>query len=76
VRTPDPQLTLAVLIRAEPRAKVARRLDAFRLALLGETAAYVAEHVFPSERQVRTWVARDNGSGASPTGGATGWAAC
>jgi transposase len=72
VRTPDPHFNLAELIGSEARAKVARRRDAVRLALLGETAADVAEHVFLSERQVRTWVARNNGSGAYPTGGATG----
>ena len=52
---------LAELIRAEPRAKVARRLTAVRLARLGSTAAQVAEQVFLSERQVRAWVARYNG---------------
>ena len=54
---------LAELIRAQPRAKVARRLTAVRLALLGSTAAQVAGHVFLSERQVRTWVARYNDGG-------------
>ena len=54
---------LADLIRGEPRAKVARRLAAVRLALLGTTAPRVAEQVLLSERQVRTWVARYNGGG-------------
>lgn len=54
---------LAELIHAEPRAKVARRLTAVRLALLGSTAAQVAGHVFLCERQVRTWVARYNDGG-------------
>src|SRR3954468_19337891 len=54
---------LAELIRAEPRARVARRLTAVRLALLGQTAARVAGQVFLSERQVRTWVARYNAGG-------------
>jgi transposase len=55
---------LAELIRAEPRAKVARRLTAVRLALLGSTAAQVGEQVFLSERQARAWVARYNGGSA------------
>jgi transposase len=54
---------LAELIRTQPRAKVARRLTAVRLALLGHTAADVAERVLLSERQVRTWVARYNDGG-------------
>ena len=56
-RTPD---QLAELIRAESHAKVARRLAAIRLALLGHTAPQIAGEVFLSERQVRTWVARYN----------------
>ena len=55
---------LADLIRVERRAKVARRLDAVRLAMLGHTAAEVAERVLLSDRQVRTWVARYNDGGA------------
>jgi transposase len=55
---------LAELIRSQPRAKVARRLAAVRLALLGATAAQVAEQVFLSERQVRAWIARYNGGSA------------
>ena len=51
---------LAELVRVEPHAKVARRLAAVRLALLGHTAPQIAERVFLSERQVRTWVARYN----------------
>jgi transposase len=51
-------------IRAEPRARVARRLMAVRLALLGRTAGRVAAEVLLSRRQVRTWVARDNADGA------------
>jgi transposase len=54
---------LAELIRAEPRARVARRLSAVRLALLGQTAATIAGQVLLSERQVRTWVARYNAGG-------------
>ena len=54
---------LAELIRSEPRAKVARRLTAVRLALLGSTAADVARQVLLSERQVRAWVSRYNGGG-------------
>jgi transposase len=54
---------LAELVRAEPRARVARRLTAVRLALLGHTAAEVAEQVLLSERSVRAWVARYNTGG-------------
>ena len=54
---------LAAAIRAEPRARVARRLTAVRLARLGHTAAGVAGQVLLSERQVRTWVARYNAGG-------------
>src|SRR5262249_31940873 len=54
---------LADLIRAEPRARVSRRLAAVRLALLGHTAAQVAGQVVLSDRQVRTWVARYNAGG-------------
>jgi transposase len=59
-RTPD---QLADLIRSEPRARVARRLAAVRLALLGGTAPDVAGQVVLSERQVRAWVARYNAGG-------------
>jgi len=59
-RTPD---QLAELIRGEPRARLARRLTAVRLALLGRTAARVAAEVLLSERQVRTWVGRYNAGG-------------
>jgi transposase len=55
--TPD---QLAELIRTQPRAKVARRLTAVRLALLGHTASDAAARVLLSERQVRAWVARYN----------------
>jgi transposase len=55
---------LTELIRAEPRARVARRLGAVRLALLGHTAPDVAERVLLSERSVRAWVARYNAGGA------------
>src|SRR4051794_26775040 len=54
---------LAERIRAEPRARVARRLAAVRLALLGHTAPDVAEHALLSERQARAWVARYNDGG-------------
>lgn len=59
--TPD---QLFALIRAEGRAKVARRLDAVRLAMIGHTAAEVAERVLGSERPVRAWVARYNAGGS------------
>jgi transposase len=54
---------LADRIRTEPRAKVARRLTAVRLALLGQTAAQVAGPVVLSERQVRTRISRYNAGG-------------
>jgi transposase len=53
----------ADLIRAEARAKRARRLSAVRLALLGQPAPAIAAQVLLSERQVRTWVARYNAHG-------------
>jgi transposase len=56
---------LAELIRSQPQARVARRLAAVRLALLGHTAPDVAERVLLSERQVRTWVARYNAGGTA-----------
>lgn len=55
---------LAGRIRSEPRARVARRLMAVRLALLGRAAAAIAAEVLLSERQVYAWVARYNASGA------------
>jgi len=54
---------LADLIRAEPRAKIARRLGVVRLAVLGRTAPDVAAQVLLSERPVRTWLARYNTGG-------------
>src|SRR5262245_47106061 len=54
---------LTTLIRAEHRAKRARRLAAVRLALLGHSAGAIAEQVLLSERQVRTWIGRYNESG-------------
>src|SRR5262252_9300941 len=54
---------LAERIRAQPRARIARRLSAVRLALLGHTAPDIAQRVLLSERQVRTWVARYNEGG-------------
>ena len=56
---------LAGLIRSEASAKVARRLTAVRLSLLGHSAAGAAAQVLLSERQVRTWVARDNARGTA-----------
>jgi transposase len=38
-------------------------VTAVRLALLGQTAAHIADQVLLSERQVRTWVARYNAGG-------------
>lgn len=63
---------LADLARSEPRAKVARRLAAVRSALLGSTAAQVAEHALLSERQVRTWVARYNAGSVAALADRTG----
>ena len=63
---------LAELIRAESRAKTARRLTAVRLALLGHTAADAAGRVLLSERQVRTWVARYNAAGTAGLADAAG----
>ena len=54
---------LADLIRAEPRARVGRRLAAVRLALLGRTAPQIAGEVLLCERSVRAWVARYNAGG-------------
>jgi hypothetical protein len=54
---------LAELVRAQPLARVARRLAAVRLALLRCTAPPVAEQVLLSERSVRAWVARYNAGG-------------
>jgi transposase len=54
---------LAERIRTERRARVARRLSAVRLALLGHTAPDVAERVLLSERSARAWVARYNDGG-------------
>ena len=54
---------LADLIRAEARAKRARRLTAVRLALLGHAAPAIAAQVLLSQRQVRTWVSRYNANG-------------
>jgi transposase len=64
VEAHDTPEQLADRIRAEPRAKVARRVMALRLAMLGRTAGQVAAEVLLSERQVRTWVARYNADGA------------
>jgi transposase len=54
---------LAVWIRAERRPGVVRRLNAIRLALLGDTAPDIAEDMLSSERAVRGWVARYNAGG-------------
>jgi transposase len=54
---------LAARIRSEPRAKVARRLTAVRLALLGQAPEQVGSQVLLSARQVRTWITRYNAAG-------------
>src|SRR5947209_6483026 len=64
VEARDTPERLADRIRAEPRARVARRLMAIRLAMLGSGAAAIAAEVLLSERRVRTWVARYNADGA------------
>jgi transposase len=64
VEAHDTPEALADRIRSEPRARVARRLMAVRLAMLGRPAARAAAEVLLSERQVRTWVARYNHGGA------------
>src|SRR5438067_12565975 len=68
----DPPDRLAELIRAGPRARVARRLAAVRLALLGHTAAAAAGQVLLSDGQVRTWVARFNAGGVGALAGRSG----
>jgi transposase len=54
---------LAHRIRAEPSARVARRLMAVRLALTGQAAGDIVPQVLLSERQVYAWVARYNEGG-------------
>jgi hypothetical protein len=54
-------------IRSEPRAKLARRLTAVRLALLGQAPEQVGPQVLLSARQVRTWVPRYNAAGPGKT---------
>ena len=55
---------LAALARAASSGRVARRLQAVRLAMLGATAEAVGPQVLLSGRQVKTWVARYNAGGA------------
>ena len=54
---------LGALVRSETRAKLARRLAAVRLALLGQTPEQVGPQVLLSARQVRTWINRYNAGG-------------
>jgi transposase len=65
VEAKDTPEALADLIRSELRARVARRLMAVRLALLGRSAAAIAAEVLLCERQVYAWVARYNNGGAA-----------
>ncbi len=65
VEAHDTPEALAVLIRSEPQARIARRLMAVRLALLGRAAAAIAAEVLLCERQVYAWVARYNTGGAA-----------
>jgi transposase len=64
VEAHDTPEALADLIRSDPRARVARRLMAVRLAMLGRTAVAIAAEVLLSERQVYAWVARYNAEGS------------
>jgi transposase len=64
VEARDTPEALADLIRSDPRPRVARRLMAVRLAMLGRTAVAIAAEVVLSERQVYAWVARYNAEGA------------
>ena len=63
VETRETPEQLADRIRAEPRARLARRLMAVRLALMGRTADQVAAEALLSPRQVRALVARYNAEG-------------
>jgi putative transposase len=54
---------LAARIRTEPRGKLARRLTAVRLALLGQAPEQIGPQVLLPPRQVRTWLSRYNASG-------------
>jgi transposase len=54
---------LAARIRREPRGKIARRLTAIRLALLGQVPEQIGPQVLLSARQVRTWINRYNRGG-------------
>lgn len=54
---------LARLVKAERRARVARRLLAVRRAMIGRPAPEVAREALVTERQVRNWVARYNAEG-------------
>jgi len=58
--TPD---ELRALIRAEKRARVARRLQAVLAAREGETADAIGARVQLSDRAVHRWVGRYNASG-------------
>lgn len=51
---------LAERIRHEPVARIARRLMAVRLAMLGTPAKKIVPQALMSERQVYAWVARYN----------------
>lgn len=63
---------LGSLIRAEPDARVARRLIAVRSVLAGQRPEEVGPRVLLSARQVRTWVARYNASGVAGLADAPG----
>lgn len=56
---------LADRIRAQPVARIARRLMAVRLAMLGQAARRIVPQVLLSERQIYAWVARYNAEGAA-----------
>src|SRR5262245_2376420 len=68
----DTPEALAARIRAEPNARLARRLMAVRAAMLGRTAREVAAEVLLSQRQVRNCAARYNAGGADALAARTG----
>jgi transposase len=59
----DTPEALADRIRAEADARVARRLMAVRLAMIGQTAPEIVPQTLISKRQVYAWVARYNAEG-------------
>jgi transposase len=68
----DTPVALSERIRREADARVARRMMAVRLAMLGRTAPQIAPQVLLSERQVYARVARSNVEGAGGLAGRDG----